>query len=197
MGEPAGSGVRGGAESPSLSDDEEYQKLDSEALWQQAQKGDTAAGGVISEILLLLPAMRQGLDLLLKMRRSWLAMLALLLQVHLAAASLCYEKPPQGFSKLHSQAGFMMHRRSLQGWCCSCRACRFWLCWLPTTGSFKAATQEPLEGLWFAAQVTVALQAAPLQPLRSQSWWRLKTMTELLPSWPLPSRRSSNSTTTR
>ena len=44
MGEPAGSGVRGGAESPSLSDDEEYQKLDSEALWQQAQKGDTAAG---------------------------------------------------------------------------------------------------------------------------------------------------------
>ena len=44
MGDPAGSGVRGGAESPSLSDDEEYQKLDSEALWQQAQKGETAAG---------------------------------------------------------------------------------------------------------------------------------------------------------
>ena len=72
-----------------------------------------------------------------------------------------------------------------------------WLCWLSTAGSFNAATEEPLEGLWCAAQVTVALQAARLQPLRSQSWWRPKTMTGLLPSWPLLSKRSSSNNATR
>ena len=69
------------------------------------------------------------------------------------------------------------------------------LCWLSNAGSFNAVTEEPMEGLLFVDQVTSALQAVPLQPLRSQSWWRLKTMTGLPPSWPLPSKRSSNNTT--
>lgn len=95
MGEPAGSGVRGGAESPSLSDDEEYQKLDSEALWQQAQKGDTAAGESSFRPNGLLPSMGQGLDVLLEMRRPLLAMLALWLCVQLAAIGLSSGRLPR------------------------------------------------------------------------------------------------------